>query len=413
MRSRKHALHQLAVVLCIPSLLLMFSDVSNLRFDGSKLSLRAKRQSLNSQNGYISDHDINQFIPFQNATHLTCFVRINRNGQKGWRHKIMSISNFWTSNRCQFLLGQDTVFFHQGKSGGGTFKAFDKEYKLGLQINHPAPKRSSVHGLINGPLTSLIMTIRDPVEHFVSMFNWQLLILCHPDDERLQANYSHPDNTGEFCISTRVEQERTLRETYKGDPNMLAEALCEDSGHYEQAVRDLADINHSMKISQWLQFLIDTNYNKDQGIQNFMAIPMSLNFEDDVEALILDLLRERYGSNILDARQRKEESFKREKEAKTHSSVTTWKKASSLSRLGECCLAQYYRKDYHILQTMLGEYEPAVLEPIRSAHPVLARACNWGSLKQQHICRGNLRSMLESRSEYILGEETSCAEIVR
>jgi hypothetical protein len=81
-------------------------------------------------------------------------------------------------------VGLDTVYFHQGKTGGGAVGYMGEKYRLNLRNVHPTINEKSVQDLMNGPLTSLIFTVRDPVDRFVSMFNWRLLTLCHPGDKR-------------------------------------------------------------------------------------------------------------------------------------------------------------------------------------------------------------------------------------
>jgi hypothetical protein len=49
-----------------------------------------------------------------------------------------------------------------------------EKYRLNLRNVHPTINEKSVQDLMNGPLTSLIFTVRDPVDRFVSMFNWRL-----------------------------------------------------------------------------------------------------------------------------------------------------------------------------------------------------------------------------------------------
>lgn len=230
----------------------------------------------------------------------------------------------------------------------------------------------------------------------------------------------HADHPEKFCLSTRVEQEKTLRVTYNSDPNVMAEALCSNSPNYEQAVRDVADINHSPTISDWLELLIDPrmvrNITKD-GVQNFFAIPLTPNFEDDIEAWISEILQKRYGDDILDTMPNKTiRSIEKKKNAQMHSSVKHGKdKPRQLSSLAECCLTRYYQKDYHVIQSMLGNEKGAILKPIEGAHPIIEKACGWGDEDQQQSCKDSLRTMILDRSQYLLvesGEQTRCYELI-
>ena len=384
--------------------------------------------------------------PFYNETHISCFYKITKHGKSEWRQKIVRHDTFWKKKNCKFRLGRDTIYFHQGKAGGGTVNYMGNKYRLGLRSDHPVLKDDSVKDLIEGPLTTLIFTVRDPVDRFVSMFNWRLLTLCHPGDKRKKTITNEDADTGhklkqksiwhqrvtkkkqvgghaehpeKFCLSTRVEQEKTLRVRYKGDPNVMAEALCENSPEYERAVRDLTDINHSTTIAQWLQLLIDPTMVGDiskDGIQNFAAIPVTSRFEDDLDALFTAMLEEKYGSNILDAMpDGVNKKYKNKKAAMSHSSVKHGKdKPRQLSKLAECCLARYYQKDYRVIQTMLRDDTTTILDPIKGAHPVLGEACNWGDVEQQQSCKDDLRTMLQQRSSYITqSQEHTCSDLVK
>ena len=104
-----------------------------------------------------------------------------------------------------------------------------------------------------------------------------------------------------------------------------------------------------------------------------------------------------------------------------------------LSPLGECCLARHLHKDYRLIQTMLGDtkgtpaaatperkkkkksadgQETIALEPLVDAHPVLEKACTWGSIEQQMLCRSDLQSMVQRRAQYLDLSLGSCAEVV-
>jgi hypothetical protein len=427
--------------------------------DGAQKSANRYSYDLHSDNqlgddpNFMTGMRYEGFIPYNasvpstshhNSTHITCFI----NTSEGWIQKMVPISNFWGRRSCKFYLGRDTAYFHQGKAGGGTVGVHATKYRLGLRSNHPVPDDFTVHDLMNGPLTSLIMSIRDPVDRFVSIFNWRLLTLCHPDDTRqktvtvgdlerfiISENREqeivrlkkkvgrHTDRPDRYCLSTRVEQEKILRETYRGDPNIMAEALCENSANYEQAVSDLSDINHSMMISQWLEFLIDPAMVRnitERGIQHFMAIPLTPQFEEYIEMLFSELLLNRYGNNVLQEmaqymRGSNKRSFERKRERGAHSSVVHgYANSSALSKLAECCLTRHYEKDYRVIQSMLGDDEASVLQPIREAHPVLRTACEWGSMQQQELCRNNLLSMLKRRSAFFRGiKDLTCSELVK
>jgi hypothetical protein len=303
-----------------------------------------------------------------------------------------------------------------------------QKYHIRLREDHPTIQDKSIADLMNGPLTTLFFTVRDPVERFVSMFHWRLLTLCHPGDTRKESMISqaYANRPDRYCYPTRLHQEKTLRVTYNADPNTMAEALCQDSPNYQQAVRDVTKINHSMTIAQWLQLLIDPMMARNitsRGLQNFAVIPLTSDFESDIEALFSELLRKRYGNDILDtmpsADQSDDKHIKRTKNSLSHSSQKHSKdKPRELTDLAECCLTRYYQRDYQVIQSMLGNNEKndTIFQTIDGAHPIIATACDWGDDSQRESCKAALRSMIMKRKLYYLlpgKEDRSCSELVK
>ncbi|KAL7452580.1 hypothetical protein ACHAWC_004306 [Mediolabrus comicus] len=352
--------------------------------------------------------------------------------------------------RCKHSFNDDTVVFHLGKGGGGTLM---KVFNIGVKWVHPEPRSSINEQLLSGPLNTLIVNVRDPIDRFVSAFNWRLAILCHPNDERHRGKKSvngkvigatkHPN---EYCKTGSEEEEILLRQTYHSSPSILAEALC---GSPMRGKDDFYQVHHSLTLTDWLDFLIDPTLHKgikDDGIKNFIVLPVEKQpganetlFEQHIEKLEWHLLQNRYGSQIgeemmrLASEQRANEEAQlghklmkaksknqtllttAESNHKTylHSSAKFYN--NSLTPLGECCLARFLVDDYRLIQTMLGHESDqvnAVVEPLVGAHPILTMACTWGNEEQQQLCRLDLRSMLMRRALYLDESKGSCAAIV-
>jgi len=354
--------------------------------------------------------------------------------------------------RCKHSFNDDTVVFHLGKGGGGTLM---KVFNIGVKWVHPEPRSSINEQLLSGPLNTLIVNVRDPIDRFVSAFNWRLAILCRPDDERHRGKKSvngkvigatkHPN---EYCKTGSEEEEILLREKYQSSPSILAEALC-DGSPMRQAQDDFNLIHHSLTLTDWLDFLIDPTLHEvitDDGIKNFIVLPVEKQpgenetlFEQHIKKLEWHLLQNRYGAQIgeemmrLASEQRANEEVQLgHKLTKTrsknqtllttaqsnhktylHSSAKFYN--NSLTPLGECCLARFLADDYRLIQTMLGHESDrvnAVVEPLAGAHPILTMACTWGNEEQQQLCRLDLRSMLMRRALYLDESKGSCAAIV-
>lgn len=355
--------------------------------------------------------------------------------------------------RCKHSFNDDTVVFHLGKGGGGTLM---KVFNIGVKWVHPEPRPSINEQLLNGPLNTLIVNVRDPIDRFVSAFNWRLAILCKPDDKRHRGKKSVNGKVigatkypKEYCKTGSKEEEILLRETYQSSPSILAEALCDGSPMRHLAQEDFYQVHHSLTLTDWLDFLIDPTIHKgitDDGVKNFIVLPVEKQpvanetlFEQHIEKLEWHLLQNQYGSQIgeemmrLANEQRANEEVqlghKLMKERSKNQTLLTTAESShkaylhssakfynnSLTPLGECCLARFLADDYRLIQTMLGHESDrvnAVVEPIVGAHPILRMACSWGDEQQQHLCREDLRSMLMRRALYLDEAKGSCTAIV-
>ena len=83
----------------------------------------------------------------------------------------VTLKEFYAEDsRCGHSFSADTVVFHVGKGGGGTLQ---KQLGIGVQWVHPYPRSSINKQLQSGPLKTLIVNVRDPIDRFVSAFNWR------------------------------------------------------------------------------------------------------------------------------------------------------------------------------------------------------------------------------------------------
>ena len=344
-------------------------------------------------------------------------------------------------SKCGHSFREDTAVFHVGKGGGGTLQ---EKLNIGVTWVHPHPKPSINEKFQNGPLRTLIFNVRDPVDRFVSAFNWRSAILCHPDDKRHRGQNRATRSPNEYCKEGREEEEAMLRETYQSSPSALAEALCHDSPLRPNAEQDFTKVGHNTSLTEWLDFLIDprsVKNIKDDGIQHFIVLPVEKRsganetlFEKHIENLGHHLLSMRYGSDASNKMMRldREQKLKREErrrrkmndrpnsEAHLHSSAKFFNSTkSTLTKLGEGCVARYLSDDYRLIQSMLGggensrvDFAVAGLDPLNDAHPIIQKACSWGDEQQQQSCRGDLKSILTRRSKYLDESKGSCSAIV-
>jgi len=348
--------------------------------------------------------------------------------------KQMTVPDFYKkSNRCSHIMKDAVTFLHVGKSGGGTVTRELRNNRIRISMNHPRPVSGHIRNLQKGPSRTLIINVRDPIERFVSAFRWRLVVLCKPNDERQAGKKGAAHHPLDKCKNTNREEEQMLRETYQSDPNVLAEALCEDSPLYKDAIQDYSKILHSMTLSEWLEFLIDPSMNAeitDDGIQNFHAIPLEKQdngetlFEQHIENISLHLLQTRYtlqkAKDLI--KQKPHEVSSTGKEIWSHSSAKFQNSTNAeavppvLSPLGECCLARHLEQDYRLIQTMImGDgtkqgTSNVVVEPLAEAHPVIRKACLWGSKEQQKLCQSDLKSMLLRRAQHLDRSQGNCSQ---
>ena len=365
----------------------------------------------------------------------------NRTSKKTYTAAVTAEDFYADRRQCGHSFKADTVAFHVGKGGGGTLQ---KHLGLSVIWVHPRPNQKINEQLRQGPLRTLIFNVRDPIDRFVSAFNWRVIILCHPNDERYRGRKKkgrkgkigatrRPD---EFCKEGYEEEEILLRETYQLNPNVLAEALCDESSLQRRAKEDFLNIHHNTTLTQWLDFLIEpdlANNITDDGINEFMVLPVEkryganeTRFERHIENARWHLLNNRYGADavkeMMQLSQQKEEKRRRKmkkNEAHLHSSSKFINSTKPmLTALGECCLARHLIDDYRLIQSMLGtgntessHFTDAGLDPLNGAHSVIQMACSWGDEQQQESCRGDLISMLSRRAKYFDTSKGSCSTI--
>ena len=399
--------------------------------------------------------DIDQ--PFNPSNHVVndrSYIKCSATDRKTKTETVTDVTpeDFYAEgSKCWHSFREDTVAFHVGKGGGGTLQ---KQLGIGVQWVHPYPRSSINKQLQSGPLKTLIVNVRDPIDRFVSAFNWRNAILCHPNDERHVGKkllmrgkkVGATKNPNDFCKDGYEEEEILLRETYQSSPSVIAEALCRDSPLRPRAKKDFGEIHHSTTLTEWLDFLdprlVENITDDGGGIQQLIVLPVEKRsganetmFETHIENARLHLLQHRYDADVgkemmilAQEQELKKEETRRLKmkgkpkaETHLHSSAKFYNSTKpTLTPLGECCLARFLTDDYRLIQSMVGgattgnrDLTIVGLDPLdgAGAHPVIQKACSWGDEKQQQLCRGDLLSMLMRRAKYF-DVDATCQAIV-
>ena len=108
----------------------------------------------------------------------------------------------------KFYLKKSFVrFLHMGKAGGGTIAIrLRKLWKLQIHQCHPWPciEKKWKQDNVTGKQPYMLLSLRDPVDRFVSAFYWRILKICHPEaDKRIE----RPNTLKQPCLE---EQKRSL-----------------------------------------------------------------------------------------------------------------------------------------------------------------------------------------------------------
>lgn len=449
-------LFTLSIILAVGSIVLLFHQINHVEIEESnrqRYNLKSKQDHNSKSGSYKEDKEgLNANVAAFEATVTsdaspTSNANTDRTAAKGryikcYKSNLTELSyvtpeEFYSEDsKCSHSFKADTVLFHVGKGGGGTLMSHF--FESNIQYVHPRPNTTVNNHLRNGPLRTLIVNLRDPVDRFVSAFNWRNAVLCHPNDMRQKVTKSDKlkatDDPLEFCKIV-THEEILLRRTYQSNPSNLAEALCHGSQSRSLAQEDYRKIGHSTTLAEWLDFLIAPRLVEnitDDGIQQLIVLPVEQRpsahktlFEKYIDNLMLHLLQNQYGAEASKEMMRldHEQKAKRERNGPskqqdhTHSSVKFYNSTPPLlTKLGECCLARHLKDDYRLIESMLGNESKVtsngVFDPIHGSHPVIQRACSWGDEQQQRWCRGDLESMLIRRARYLDESKGSCSAIV-
>mmetsp|Transcript_78261 Transcript_78261/g.221259 ORF Transcript_78261/g.221259 Transcript_78261/m.221259 type:complete len:328 (-) Transcript_78261:32-1015(-) len=263
------------------------------------------------------------------------------------------------------------LFLHVGKGGGGTVHEEFRKLPFKIPRCHPRPCRSKMNSY-----TSFIIDVRDPVDRFVSAFNWRSRLLCNFENESREGGlgpmrfFDRPDR---YCKRARSRKERNekhiLSTVYGDDPGRLGEMLCDGGDQGAAAQSHIRQIEHlEDPLVEWLP---DRNWDKITVIA--LVLEPGFDFRRQIGAA-----RKRWEppnpfGEIVNKRRAPPQQYN------SHSlkNVTA---AMSLSPLAACCLARYYKEDYEVIRT---------LQQV---------ACGVG---ERELCRASIQSILDRRRTYL------------
>lgn len=373
---------------------------------------------------------------------------------------------FMNNPKCSGPILQRTHLLHLGKAGGGTVRSF---FGGGLNQCHPRPCRPVENLFATKKL--LILTMRDPIDRFVSAFYYQLLKDCHPTNETRIASDLHAvlQDPFKYCmIRGRTQEALILHVTYQGNVNYLAHDLCQameqqDLSDFPDPWRNAKQIKHAKSpLAEWLEPYYEVKrvadkINQTAKTRHFKAWQTwdqpfyeEKNWKDMPRPLLWALALERLNKNATThpsftepltyedqvvrlgdlLRQNKNipagnyttPRYSRPQHVATHSSMASGHSPPKLDEYGTCCMARYLlAKDYALLQAILDHWiggtqttHPAhkLLDQWKfTLRPELVQLCSWGAPLDQVQCVLSIQSMVQRRLQY-LGDQT-CQQISR
>jgi len=289
----------------------------------------------------------------------------------------------------------NNLLLHIGKAGGGTLQS---RWRFIYGINppqscHPLPcpsvfRLSTAKMHTRNPnsrkqhlpplvtLKSILITIRDPIDRFVSAVNWRLTELCDPRGDNRTVHQQPWDSPDERCnlqsLLSSPKERQVLFFKYQGNVSLLAEALCTEEGKKDRML-----ILHTNSIQEWLtRTTWETSRNKLLPVVQ----ERGFDFHDQLDQAIEWVQQQQQLESTADFAMRKKEAKKRDcvlSEAATASkdlpvgqipeatsmlqNLATARHTSSgqkhrftkrLSARGEFCAAKYYSEDYKLLQEL-------------------------------------------------------------
>ena len=269
------------------------------------------------------------------------------------------------------LPSSNAIFLHMGKAAGGTVEArWQSGWKIHVQKCHPGlcPKAWKNNN------TGLVLTIRDPVDRFVSAFYWRTLVLCNPHgDTRTMASCPTVlSDLTRLCKQAPPMEAELLFGEYYSDANRAAEDLCStDTIKVERLRKLIHNLNHvEHPIQEWLDFpwkRINLFTIVDKRVAN-------IGVEAQADAAVHWIYNRTQFEGKEAFQHRARFALDHVKEESAVSMHTSKSIKKELSPKGVKCAAEFFRKEYDFLRD------------------------HGASLCQTNDCREGVHSILNRRS---------------
>ena len=258
---------------------------------------------------------------------------------------LMQVSPEKIPHKHRFREAQVLVL-HIGKSAGGTLiHRVRQQWRLFVEQCHPSPCGAKLQAM--NPQPELFLTLRDPVDRFVSAFYWRAYMVCHPDKTK-RLWKGPPRGCHVAKVPAARKEAKIIYIEYNMDASRLAEELCSpDPSVRGNASMALQTIQHAKwTISDFLKF--DWKRGSANNLFPLVVERGIDSFENQTDQAVHWLYKRRQFEP-------EEQFVERHRFLQGQNLTATLAEHSShqlkkdLTPQAEQCLVQFYRKDYEIL----------------------------------------------------------------
>lgn len=306
-----------------------------------------------------------------------------------------------SSSTQLYRIPRDQVtFLHIGKAGGGS--VVEEFHRAGVHVDecHPRPCSPQRTREQVRDRTLLLVSIRDPVDRFVSAFYYAVLVLCRQDDDRRRPHRRFWDDPRTRCARRRHHKRdvHLVFHVYQANVSLLAADLCAPAAQpvrrrrARRTVRSLEHLQHG--ITDWLTINNDNDDDFDWRSEDMFAIVMEPNVTELVHEARRALrwmmpkvshrtagVNSSYDDDDDEARRRRLRKPPVPRDVVVDTRHSTSRVKRPLSRTGEACVARYHRTDYEFLRDRRED------------------------LCKTDGCRDGIRSILDRRRPFLEGTE--------
>jgi len=259
---------------------------------------------------------------------LVCLFMLSITTQS--RQRLQEEEEIEIKTNCSTSTSVQPLLLHVGKAGGGTVRARLRQWKIPIDKCHPRPCPER----LASQEKPMLVTIRDPVDRFVSAYRWRKMILCQRDNETRIVSNKAVGNPHDYCRQAKVQEREVLFDTFPTLSSLVL-ATCQNATTVRQ---DLHYVQHMDALSAWLP----PNATNDMH-------PLVLEPNYDLDSQVDAILQQWEPQACPPPRQAPTEG---QLHSSSSSSSSSSQKHDLLNETGQACLREYLADDYRQLQRL-------------------------------------------------------------